>query len=116
MAQLSLAAHPQPQALLHVRTVRRKLDFATLWKWLKLKEARPDYFTAYEPIAARIRATNAEVSKKFQVRELGESLADSFVLKIKAGKKEPALPDRFDGIDRKRVKQLVPTGRRETAA
>jgi hypothetical protein len=105
----------QPKHLLHVQTVRRKLDFATLWKWLSLKEAHPDYFADHEAIAARIRTTNTAVSKKFQVRPVGSSIVADFLLKIKAGGKQPPLPAQFGGVDPTRVRQFVPIGRRATS-
>ena len=51
----------QPKHLLHVQTVRRKLDFATLWKWLDLAQKCPQYFKDYKTIAKRIRAANTAV-------------------------------------------------------
>jgi hypothetical protein len=106
----------QPKHLLHVQTVRRKLDFATLWKWLSLKETHPDYFADYEVIATRIRATNAAVSKTFQVRPVGASIVDDFILKIKAGGRQPSLPPQLGDVDPACVRQFVPIGRRATSA
>jgi len=105
----------QPKHLLHVQTVRRKLDFATLWKWLDLAKTHPDYFKDYKAIAQRIRATNAAVSAKRFVRPVGSSIVDDFILKIKAGGKQPPLPPQFGDIDPERARQLVPTGSRATS-
>jgi len=105
----------QPKHLLHVQTVRRKLDFATLWKWLDLAKKHPEYFKDYRTIAQRIRDTNAAVGAKRFVRPVGASIVDDFILKIKAGGKQPPLPPQLGDIDPKRVRQLVPTGSRATS-
>jgi len=104
----------QPKPLLHVQTVRRKLDFATLWKWLDLVEKYPEYFDDYQIVANRIRYANAAVTAKPFVRPVGAGIVDDFVLKIKAGGKEPPLPKELSGVDLSRVQQYVPSVGRAT--
>jgi len=112
--QMEAQTADQPKPLLHVQTVRRKLDFATLWKWLDLAEKYPEYFDDYQKVADRIRRTNAAVTAKPFVRPVGEGIIDDFVLKIKAGGKEPPLPKELSGVDPSRVRQYVPSVGRAT--
>lgn len=104
----------QPDAFENVRFVRRKLDFATLWRWHDLAAAHPDYFQDYTLVADRIRSANELVTQERFVRALGTSLVEDFVLKIKAGGKEPPLPDQLADVDPERVRQFVPRAGRAT--
>ena len=99
----------QPDKQLNVRTVRRELDFATLWKWHELEDAHPDYYDDHHKFAQRIHDTdNALKEDNKWVRKLGNKFVDEFILKIEAGDKEGALPDELAGIEESRVRQIVP--------
>jgi hypothetical protein len=105
----------QPEKLLHVRTVRRKLDFATLWKWLDLAKAYPEEFRDHGAVASRIRATNATVSSKHFVRPVAPNSVSDFAMKIRAGGRTPSLPQELTGVDPSRTRQYVPVSGRATS-
>ena len=99
----------QPDRLVNVRLLRRELDFATLWRWLDLVEAYPDYFKDYEVVAGRIAKVNqADAPAGMRHRPLGGSVLKDFVNKIRGGGREKPLPKQFEGIDPARIRTFLP--------
>lgn len=98
-----------PQQLLDVRSLRRELDIATLWKWFDLQGAYPDSYTNHKAVAERIAAANiAKSSAGVQpVWMLGDQAVADFVTLIDAGGEKP-LPKQFAGIDRSRIRTFLP--------
>ena len=102
----------QTEPLLNMRTLRRELDFATLWRWFDLREESPDDLKDYTVHAGRITAVNkAKAPAGMKPRPLGRSALGDFVAMIQGGGREKPLPLIFDGIDRSRIKTLMPTNR-----
>ena len=90
-----------PEALANVRLLRRELDFASLWKWFKLRKANPDYFQDVNVFASRIQAASP--------RPFAPGALADFMAIIEGGGVEKPLPAQFDGIDRSRIQTFVPT-------
>jgi hypothetical protein len=103
-----------PRELANVRSQRRELDIATLWKWSDLRVAWPDTYTDHRQVAERVLAANKAKSPSGIVPAwtLGEELVAQFVTLIEAGGEKP-LPAAFDGIARDRIRTFLPkhTGR-----
>ena len=100
------------EQLLNVRTLRRELDFATLWRWLDLQKRYPDDFKDHTVYADRITAVNkAKAPAGMQPRPLGKSTLAEFLAVIQGGGREKPLPAAFDGIDRSQIKTFVPTNK-----
>jgi hypothetical protein len=77
-------------------------------KWLDLKEAYPEYFQDHKVIVDRIRQTNKTVSARQFLRPLGESAINQFMFGIKTGGKDAPIPERFQNVDRGRIRQYIP--------
>jgi hypothetical protein len=90
-----------PEALANVRLLRRELDFASLWKWFKLRGAFPDYFQDATVFASRIKAAS---SRPFAPGALAD-----FMAIIEGGGVEKPLSAEFEGIDRSRIQTFIPT-------
>jgi len=97
--EAKVAASPEP--LINVRLLRRELDFATLWKWFKLRQSHPDYFKDAALFAKRIKAASP--------RPFSPGALADFMAIIEGGGVEKPLPAEFDGIDRSRIQTYVPT-------
>ncbi|MDP7248549.1 MAG: hypothetical protein QGF00_03020 [Planctomycetota bacterium] len=101
-----------PEHLLNVRTVRRELDFATLWKWFELRKQHPEYFRDHRTHVQRITAVNdAKTPSGLKPRPLGKSALEDFVAVIQGGGQEKPLPSQFDGIDKSRIRTFIPTNK-----
>ncbi len=98
-----------PTEIGNVRRLRRNLDLATLFKWLDLTEAHPDYFTDPAPYGARIRAVNASAPEGLAhaPRPIGDRAVAMFESVIRGGGEKP-LPAEFGGIDRQRIRTFMP--------
>ena len=98
-----------PRELANVRSQRRELDIATLWKWFDLRAAWPGVYTDHHRVAERILAANKAKSDAgiAPVWMLGEELVARFVTLIDAGGEKP-LPAEFDGIARDRIRTFLP--------
>ncbi|MCP5541869.1 MAG: DUF4838 domain-containing protein [Akkermansiaceae bacterium] len=98
-----------PRELANVRSQRRELDLATLWKWFDLRAAWPGLYTDHRPFAERVLAANKAKSAAgiAPAWQLGEELVARFVTLIDAGGEKP-LPGDFDGIDRDRIRTFLP--------
>ena len=90
-----------PESLTNVRLLRRELDFASLWKWFKLRQSHPDYFLDATVFANRIKAASP--------RPFAPGALADFMAIIEGGGVEKPLPAEFDGIDRSRIQTFVPT-------
>ena len=103
-----LVGYPEP--LLNVRTLRRELDFATLWKWHKLRKTYPAYFTDYMACVDRITAVNkAKAPAGMKPRPLGKDTLGDFIAVAQSSGEEKPLPPEFDGIDHGRIQTVLPT-------
>ena len=98
---MEASAAASPEALTNVRLLRRELDFASLWKWFKLRKTHPDYFQDATVFASRIKAASP---RPFAPGALGD-----FMAIIEGGGEQKPLPAEFDGIDRSRIQTFVPT-------
>ena len=98
-----------PTELANVQRLRRNLDFATLFKWLELVKAYPDYFTDYTVHSRRITAVENAKRKDlaFQPRPIGGTTISVFESIIRGGGEKP-LPPEFAGIDRQRIRTFLP--------
>ena len=98
-----------PNKLSNVRSQRRELDLATLWKWFDLRDAWPDVYTDHQQVAERVLAANRAKSDAgvAPAWKLGEALVARFATLIDAGGEKP-LPADFDGIDRDRIRTFLP--------
>lgn len=97
------------EEFLNLRILRRELDLATLWKWLPLHDADPEYFSDYATLVNRIEAVNHASAPAGQpARPLGEAAMADFVAVIKGGGQQLPLPAVFDEIDPSRIQQLLP--------
>ena len=98
-----------PRELANVRSQRRELDIATLWKWFDLQTTWPDIYSEHQEVAERILAANkAKTSSGVAPAwALGEELVSQLVTLIDAGGEKP-LPAEFDRIDRKRIRTFLP--------
>ncbi len=98
-----------PEALANVRSQRRELDIATLWKWSDLQVAWPGHYTDHEKVVERISVANQAKSPSgvAPVRTLGEHLIAQFVTLIEAGGEKP-LPKIFDDVSRERIRTFLP--------
>lgn len=98
-----------PNKLSNVRSQRRELDLATLWKWLDLRDAWPAVYTDHQQVAERVLAANRAKSDAgvAPVWKLGEALVARFVTLIDAGGEKP-LPTEFDGIAPDRIRTFLP--------
>ena len=97
--EANVAASPEP--LINIRLLRRELDFASLWKWFKLRQSHPDYFQDATVFANRIKAASP--------RPFAPGALADFMAIIEGGGEEEPLPPEFDGIDRTRIQTFVPT-------
>ena len=93
----------------NVRSQRRELDLATLWKWFDLRAAWPGVYTDHRKVAERVLAANRAKSDAgiAPAWKLGEAIAARFVTLIDAGGEKP-LPAEFDGIARDRIRTFLP--------
>jgi len=98
---MEASAAASPAALANVRLLRRELDFASLWKWFKLRQSHPDYFKDANDFANRIKAASP---RPFAPGTLADLMAI-----IEGGGEEKPLPVEFSGIDRARIQTFVPT-------
>ena len=107
--EMESATAKLPRQLSNVRSQRRELDIATLWKWFDLRDAWPGVYTDHQQVAERVLAANRAKSDAgiAPAWQLGESLVAHFVTLIDAGGEKP-LPAEFDGIDRDRVRTFLP--------
>ncbi len=98
-----------PVAQANVRSQRRELDIATLWKWGDLQAVWPNHYTNHHEVAERILTANKikSPSGAVPVWPLGESLVDHFVTLIDAGGEKP-LPEIFNGISREQIRTFLP--------
>ena len=98
-----------PRELANVRSQRRELDIATLWKWFDLRTAWPDIYTDHRQVAERVLAANKAKAPAgiAPVWTLGEALVAHFVTLIDAGGEKP-LPTEFDGIAHDRIRTFLP--------
>lgn len=98
-----------PRELANVRSQRRELDIATLWKWFDLCTTWPDVYTDHQKVAERVLAANKAKSASgiAPVWTLGEALVAHYVTLIDAGGEKP-LPEEFDGIARDRIRTFLP--------
>jgi len=95
--------------LLNVRTLRRELDFATLWRWLDLQKAHPDAFKDHTVYTDRMEAVNkAKAPAGMKPRPLGKDTIGDFTAVIVGQGREKPLPPQFDGIDKARIRTFVP--------
>jgi hypothetical protein len=80
-----------PRELANVRSQRRELDIATLWKWFDLRTAWPDVYSEHQKVAERILAANKAKTSSGVAREwaLGEELVSQLVTLIDAGGEKP---------------------------
>lgn len=98
----------EPKALLHVQAERRELDLATVVRWKALKAMYPERYKDYAVYAARVRAVNAKMTKRKNVRPIGQAALQEFEFRYRIGEKDIPLPDRLKGIDPDRVQQYLP--------
>lgn len=107
--KMEAATTKLPVELTNVRSQRRELDIATLWKWFDLRDAWPDVYTNHRKVAERVLAANKAKAPSgvVPVWTLGESLVAHFVTLIDAGGEKP-LPADFDGIARDRIRTFLP--------
>ena len=98
-----------PNKLSNVRSQRRELDLATLWKWFDLRDAWPAVYTDHQQVAERVLAANRAKSDAgvAPAWKLGEALVARFVTLIDAGGEKP-LPADFEGIARDRIRTFLP--------
>jgi hypothetical protein len=98
-----------PRELANVRSQRRELDIATLWKWFDLRAAWPDVYSDHRKVAERVLAANKAKAPSgvAPAWTLGEPLVAHFVTLIDAGGEKP-LPADFDGIARDRIRTFIP--------
>jgi len=106
---METATASRPVELANVRSQRRELDIATLWKWFDLRAAWPDVYTDHRKVADRVLAANKAKAPSgiVPVWQLGEPLVAHFVTLIDAGGEKP-LPEEFDGIARDRIRTFFP--------
>ena len=102
------ASHPTELA--NVQRLRRNLEFATLFRWLDLARAYPDYFSDHREHAGRIKAVNEAKRTDLTSRPHALGVRAMSVLEsaIRGGGEKP-LPAEFDGIDRLRIRAFMPT-------
>jgi hypothetical protein len=107
--QMDAATAKLPREWDNVRSQRRELDIATLWKWFDLRAAWPNIYTDHHKVAERVLAANKAKSASgiAPVWTLGEPLVSHMVTLIDAGGEKP-LPSEFDGIDRNRIRTFLP--------
>ena len=98
---MEASAAASPEALANVRLLRRELDFASLWKWFKLRKSHPDYFKDASVFARRIKAASPQ--------PFAPGTLAGFMAIIEGGGEEKPLPAEFNGIDRSRIQTFVPT-------
>ena len=100
---MEIKAAFSPEALLNVQRLRRELDFASLWKWFKLRKAYPEYFADAAVFINRIKAANASSGK------LATGALSDFSAIIEGGGEEKPLPPEFECIAKDRLQTFVPT-------
>ena len=107
--EMEAATAKLPVELANVRSQRRELDIATLWKWFDLRAAWPGVYTDHRKVAERVLAANKAKAPSGVVPAwtLGEPLVAHFVTLIDAGGEKP-LPADFDGIARDRIRTFLP--------
>lgn len=107
--EMEAATSTRPRELANVRSQRRELDIATLWKWFELRSEWPDIYNDHHIIAQRVLDANKAKSPSgnVPVQTLGEPLVRYFVTLIDAGGEKP-LPARFIDIDRERIRSFLP--------
>ncbi len=105
--ETATAALPVERA--NVRSQRRELDIATLWKWFDLRAAWPDVYDDHRKVAERVLAANKAKAPSgvAPAWPLGEALVAHFVTLIDAGGEKP-LPAEFDGVARDRIRTFLP--------
>lgn len=107
--EMETATAKLPRELGNVRSQRRELDLATLWKWFDLRAAWPGVYTDHKAVAQRIAA--ADVAKSSAgikpAWALGSQAVADFVTLIDAGGEKP-LPAAFAAMDRDRIRTFQP--------
>lgn len=91
--KMESATSQLPRELANVRSQRRELDIATLWKWFDLRTAWPDVYSEHQKFAERILAANkAKTSSGVTPAwALGEELVSQLVTLIDAGGEKSTL-------------------------
>jgi len=107
--EMEAATAALPRELANVRSQRRELDIATLWKWFDLRAAWPAVYANHRKVAERILTANQSKSASgiAPAWTLGEPLVAHFVTLIDAGGEKP-FPAEFDGIARERIRTFLP--------
>ena len=107
--EMETATAKLPRERGNVRSQRRELDLATLWKWFDLRAAWPGIYTDHHRVAERILAANRAKSAAglAPAWKLGEELVARSDTLIDAGGEKP-LPAEFDGIPRDRIRTFLP--------
>ena len=92
-----------------MRSQRRELDIATLWKWFDLRAAWPGVYTDHRKVAERVLVANKAKAPSgiAPAWTLGEPLVAHFATLIDAGGEKP-LPAEFDGVARDRIRTFLP--------
>lgn len=112
--EMEAATTALPRELANVRSQRRELDIATLWKWFDLRAAWPGVYADHRKVAERILTANKSKSASgiAPAWTLGEPFIAHFLTLIDAGGEKP-LPSELDGIARDRIRTFLPqhTGR-----
>ncbi|MBT3843335.1 MAG: hypothetical protein HOF61_14280 [Verrucomicrobia bacterium] len=98
-----------PREFANVRSQRRELDIATLWKWFDLQTVCPGVYTDHRRVAERVLAANKSKAPSggAPAWSLGDPLIAHFLTLIDSGGEKP-LPADFDGIARDRIRTFLP--------
>jgi hypothetical protein len=97
------------ERLLNVQLLRRELDFATVWKWLELRQAHPESYRDVTVVADRIKAVNnATAPAGMKHRPLGAETLEDLLAVIAGGGEAKPLPPQLAGIPAERVRQYLP--------
>jgi hypothetical protein len=92
-----------------VQLLRRELDFATVWKWLELRQAHPESYRDVTVVADRIKAVNnATAPAGMKHRPLGAETLEDLLAVIAGGGEAKPLPPQLAGIPAERVRQYLP--------
>jgi hypothetical protein len=98
-----------PEQLMNVQLLRRELDFATVWKWLELRQAHPESYRDVTVVADRIKAVNnATAPAGVKHRPLGAETLEDLLAVIAGGGEAKPLPPQLAGIPADRVRQYLP--------
>ena len=102
--------------LANVRFARRALDLATMWKWLDVKKAYPDYYEDHKLYVDRINAVSeikAIPPPDWEQKSINRQASKGpgpgdFATLIEAGGVVKPLPAEFAGMDQATIKQFLP--------